>query len=104
MEWKQLEVFSEESNFAIVRMPGRNFPGCVIQGDSLSNLLKHVQELRLRAKASGDAELIDLADDVSRAIATRLDHYEAVLHEHGIPLPYVRKVAESGSSESTAQN
>lgn len=36
MERKELEVFSEASNYGIVRMPGRQFPGCVVQGDSLS--------------------------------------------------------------------
>jgi hypothetical protein len=30
------EVLSDVSNNAVVRMPGRRFPGLVIQGDSLS--------------------------------------------------------------------
>ena len=104
MEWKQLEVFSETSNLAIVRMPGRNFPGCVIQGDSLSNLLNDVQKILLHAEVSGDAELIALTKDVFRAISGRLDHYEAVLHEHGIPLPYVRKLSAPGDDGSVTQN
>jgi hypothetical protein len=37
----QVEVWSSEVNAAIVRMPGRRFPGAVIQGDSLSILLAH---------------------------------------------------------------
>jgi hypothetical protein len=31
--------FSEECNCGIVRMPGRRFPGCVVQGDDLASLL-----------------------------------------------------------------
>ena len=41
MEIKQIEVYSELSNYGIVRMPGRHFPGAVIQGDSLHILCRH---------------------------------------------------------------
>ena len=34
----QLEMWSEQVNSAVVRVPGRRFPGVVVQGDSLSIL------------------------------------------------------------------
>ena len=91
VELKQIEIYSETSNLAIVRMPGRRFPGCVIQGDSLSNLLRDANVILERAKALGDAELIDFTDDLVTAISGRLDHYETVLQAHGIDLPYVKR-------------
>jgi hypothetical protein len=36
----EIEVYSEATNQAVVQMPGRQFPGSVIQGDSLSILYK----------------------------------------------------------------
>ena len=35
MELQPLEVFASDSNYAVVKPPGRRFPGSVIQGDSL---------------------------------------------------------------------
>jgi hypothetical protein len=38
------EVLFHESNFAVVRMPGRAYPGILIQGDSLMGLLGELGE------------------------------------------------------------
>lgn len=35
MEDDRVKVLSRQSNAAVVRMPGRSFPGVVLQGDSL---------------------------------------------------------------------
>jgi len=40
MERKEVEVLSEASNYAVIRMPGRHFPGYVVQGDSLSHFMQ----------------------------------------------------------------
>lgn len=36
MERREVEVFSELCNYAIVDIPGLQYPGCVVYGDSLS--------------------------------------------------------------------
>lgn len=91
MEIKELEVFSEASNYGVVRMPGRQYPGCVVQGDSLSILLSYAESIRSRLAGTHDQELIDVADELVELLAGRLDHYEAVLTRHGMSLPYSRK-------------
>lgn len=90
MEIKEIEVFSEMSNYAIVRMPGRHFPGCVIQGDSLSVLLNNAEEVCSLAMRTGNEDLISEADALRESIEDRLDYYESVLREHGLDLPYFR--------------
>jgi hypothetical protein len=90
VERKELEVYSEASNYAIVRMPGRNFPGCVVQGDSLNGLLSLAKSIRQRVDSSDDEELIGETDELVELISDRLSHYESVLSEHGISLPYNR--------------
>ncbi|WP_373294465.1 DUF6959 family protein [Streptomyces albiflavescens] len=36
MERVEAELFTDGGNDAVVRLPGRNFPGVLIQGDTLS--------------------------------------------------------------------
>ena len=38
MERVEVELFTDGSNNAVVRMPGRQFPGVVVQGDSKETL------------------------------------------------------------------
>jgi len=42
---EQVEIYSDASNMAIMRHPGRRFPGMLIQGDSLHNLCQAVESL-----------------------------------------------------------
>ena len=78
----------------MVRMPGRRFPGCVIQGDTLSGLV-HLAELVLRkASRVDDEELHQAAQELYGELRSRLDHYERVLKSHGIEFPYVKRKAD----------
>jgi hypothetical protein len=90
MEQKQIEVYSEMSNYAIVRMPGRNYPGCVIQGDSLNILLNTAKRAHKLAASTGIEDLIDETEELVANLSDRLDYYEAILKTHGIDLPYHR--------------
>lgn len=49
----EVELFCRRGNNAIVRMPGRRFPGVLIQGDSPSNLHREVARV-VEACAGGD--------------------------------------------------
>jgi len=46
----ELEVYSEASNQAVIKAPGRQFPGIVVQGDSLSLLGAQARELSARLR------------------------------------------------------
>jgi hypothetical protein len=90
VERKELEVFSDLSNYAIVRMPGRSYPGCVIQGDSLSILLSSVERSHSLALGTGNSELVDQLASLKESLEDRLMHYEQVIKGHGFDLPYFR--------------
>jgi hypothetical protein len=90
MQKKELEVFSEASNVAIVRLPGRQFPGSVIQGDSLGHLRWLAQHLKDGLRAHPDEELRGTAQELFELLDGRLRHYIAVLDAEGIPLPFNR--------------
>ncbi len=90
MRTERLDIYSDDSNQAVIRPPGRQFPGSVIQGDTLSSLCADVRELSLRLKAAApaDEELLWLAQGIQERLLERLLHYQSVLVAHGIPLPY----------------
>ena len=88
VELKNVEVFSEVSNYGIVRMPGRAYPGCVVQGDTLASLCRTARRVHQLALQTGDEEMADEAELLTEQLEGRLRHYESVLAEHNIPLPY----------------
>lgn len=97
MQTIAVNVLSEQSNHAVVQMPARQFPGSVIQGDSLSILCAEAKEISARLKQSScaDEELLYLAQEHQEKLLQRLLHYQGVLAEHGISLPYTEPVGPS---------
>lgn len=87
---ESIEVFSTTSNMAVVRTPGRQFPGCVVQGDSLAALVGLSEKIaqRVRDAQLQDGELLGSVQELHEQLLGRLLHYQAVLDEHGVPLPY----------------
>jgi hypothetical protein len=96
MEVKPLEVYSEASNYGVVRMPGRAYPGCVVQGDSLAILFRTARRVAYLVKDTGaaEAELLGDLEDLCRSLLDRLLHYQEVLRQEGFDLPYVWPVSE----------
>lgn len=89
MERIEAELLTDGSNNAVVRMPGRRFPGMVVQGDTLAILRADVAEVQ-KALLGGD---IDEARDSLALVLHDLDgwleYYIKALEEHGMPLPFL---------------
>ncbi|MBM7850838.1 hypothetical protein JOD31_001050 [Methylopila capsulata] len=86
MRTEIVEIFSDQTNAAIMRHPGRAFPGVLVQGDSL-HALCHRADLaceQLSRKSPGYEELNELRN----ALWSYLNHYKATLQAHGIALPF----------------
>ncbi|MFF8532345.1 hypothetical protein ACN6K9_008194 [Streptomyces sp. SAS_267] len=88
MESIEVELLTGGGNDAVVRMPGRRFPGVLVQGDSLHVLRSDVSDV-VEACERGD---LDEARESAGLLLADLDallaRYEAALSEHGIPRPY----------------
>ncbi len=82
MKRHKLEIFSETSNYGIVKMPGRHFPGCVIQGDSLHILVGMARNIAKKLPKDENAQ------ELLAMLESRLDHYADTLKQHEIRLPY----------------
>ena len=78
-------ILSSASNVAVVQLPGRHFPGSVIQGDSLSLLYTLACEIEDGVAESSDEELRGNAVELRELLEGRLRHYCRVLAEKGMP-------------------
>jgi hypothetical protein len=94
MDVEPLEVYARDSNYAIIKPPGRRFPGSVIQGDTLRELCRLAISLgeRIRDHAAQDEEFLGAVEDLVNALVHRMLHYQKVLVAHGIEFPYSEPV------------
>ena len=88
MRVEPVEIYSDRSNAAIMRHPGRNFPGVLVQGDTLSILSGRADWLckNLRGKVGGEA--YQELNDLKNALQGLLSHYKETLAAHGMRLPF----------------
>jgi hypothetical protein len=88
MEYMELEVYSQSIDRGIVRMPSQSFPGLVLQGETLSSLLRLAKLVYAKLPDTADTELTDTSRELVESIEKLVLHYEATLGKHKIPLPY----------------
>jgi hypothetical protein len=90
MDVEPLKVYARDSNYAIVKPPGRHFPGSVIQGDTLRELCRLAISVgqRVRDARILDEELLGDLEMLVNALVGRLLHYQRVLVAHDIEFPY----------------
>ena len=81
-------VLSRETNAWVVQLPGRQFPGIVLQGDTLKNLHGLAEEAREAIGPASDAW--HAADDLVKVLGTLVGVYERTVSENGMDLPYQR--------------
>ena len=83
-----VKLLSRPVNFAVVQLPGRQFPGVVVQGDTLHSLVQRVDEL-LQLLRSGDVDELSAGISyISEQLTEAKTHYEIVCAGLGIRLPY----------------
>ena len=88
MEKIEVEAFCLVTNAAVIRVPGRRFPGIVIQGDSMSIMWALVQEIARLSCECDNEELTDTIDELMGLVTGYLSVYERTLEDHNHPLPY----------------
>ena len=95
MRQELIEIYDETSNVAVLRAPGRHFPGSLVPGDSLSVLCSLSASIsrRLQAGDADDEALLDEAQRLQTLLLQRLLHYQATLDAHGIRLPYTPRAS-----------
>ena len=91
MQRVMIELFTEQSNNAILRLPEREFPGVLVAGDTLSTLANSANEVAQMAMGSSSSELAAEAAHLAERLSDMLERYEAALGANGIRLPYSKE-------------
>lgn len=79
----QVESYGDAGNNAVVKMPGRRFPGVVIQGDTLATLTRIARRVAQRIPQSGVGELLDEATDLADRLEDILARLSEAMDEAG---------------------
>ena len=87
MRTEPVEFYSDATNAAVLRHPGRRFPGVLLQGDTLHALVQSLERVQREAGALSEDAAGELEDVIER-LQELLEHYKAVLAEHSIKLPF----------------
>jgi hypothetical protein len=92
MAAEPIDVLDKTPNASVVKLPWRQFPGLVMQGDTLRIVYDDLVELKQLLEKTNDPTAPEFAQDVITALVDRfhglLGHYEAILDEKGLQLPY----------------
>jgi len=86
------QVLSHIPNSAVVQLPGRRFPGIVMQGDTLSNIFESARYLLGEFKRLRDEERYFEVLMLAERLQGQLLHYEETLERLGMQLPYTDSV------------
>jgi hypothetical protein len=81
-------ILAEVPNSGIVQLPGRRFPGVVVQGDSLSSMFDELALALRHAKHRRDEEGYYATLAVASRLQELLAAYENTLSAIGSSLPY----------------
>jgi hypothetical protein len=88
MRTETVEIYSDQTNAAVLRHPGRRFPGVLVQGDSLYALCCQADQACAGAISLRGTDAYDDINNLRNRLWEYLAHYKAVLGEHRIPLPF----------------
>lgn len=84
----ELELFGQEVNAPVIRMPSRKYPGILVQGDSLHNMLSLIKGTEAALATGNVEEAKDTLQEVREMISGYDAAYRNALTENGVPLPF----------------
>jgi len=88
MKQIEIEILSDTINCPVVSVPGRKYPGVVIQGDSLAILYGLAVEIEMQTASIHDEEIAATIDHLKRKLSAYVEEYETTMKAHGRDLPY----------------
>ena len=84
----EFEVYGQDVNAAVIKMPSRKYPGILVQGDSLHNMLTLIKAAEAALAAGNSEEAKDVLQEVREVISGYEVAYTNALAEHRVPPPF----------------
>ena len=88
MKKEEVEIFSDSTNQAVMKHPGRNYPGVLVQGDTLYSICRDLDRVCREISNGNVDEAFDELNEIRNSMWEKLNHYKVVLGEHDIKLPF----------------
>jgi hypothetical protein len=86
MKTTDVEIYSDATNAAVMRHPGRHFPGLLVQGDTLNSLCAIADDV---CRSIGRRQPgYDEANELRNRLQGMLTHYKKVLLDANMKLPF----------------
>lgn len=89
MHTELVEIYSDGTNVAVMKHPGRMFPGILVQGDTLYSLCQTADRACAVSKQQLSPEQFLELNALRNHLQSLLSHYKSALSEHDIPLPFL---------------
>lgn len=99
-----VEIYSDQSNAAVLRHPGRSFPGLLLQGDALHALCLRADDVCVQARGALPDDVCRELNRLRNQLQGYLSHYKQVLIEHGLPLPFDDIALPASGTASRSKN
>ena len=80
----EVDIYSDASNHAVMKHPHRNYPGSLIQGDSLHILCCTADEVRQEIDKGDFEEAAAALESLRSLLWERYKHYNQVCRESGV--------------------
>jgi len=76
MKKEKVEIYSDTSNYAVMRHPNRRYPGSLIQGDSLKILIDEIQEAKEELESGNIEDTMGILGVLEERLQERMDVYK----------------------------
>ena len=78
----EVEIYTDQGNNAVLRLPARRYPGLLIQGDSLRNLTETAELIAVLSRGHG-GELAEEAISLAESLRDLCRWYEHAVAMEG---------------------
>jgi hypothetical protein len=82
------KLLTDPENYAVVQLPGRQFPGVVFQGDSVHALVSQLKGALDAARKYGDDELNAELEDALSLMSGAESKLRSICDREGVALPW----------------
>lgn len=79
-----VKLLSSPVNFAVVQLPERQYPGVVVQGDTLLGFIQRLNRMRDLLASGNDEALLTEIEDLQEILSDALSFYEKTCQDHSI--------------------
>lgn len=87
MKVESVEIYSDATNMAVMKHPGRAYPGVLVQGDTLHSMVASLRYVIGNGDCLPD-EAAGRLQEVAERLEDMLTHYRSVLAANQIQLPF----------------